>query len=254
MEAILLQIGSSITNAVESKFNTFVELSPFILGALAVFFFGWVLAEVSSRAILGLGHKIHLETISEKLGLKHFLELRKSKFKPTQVIAKGVKGYLIFLFFVEATKIAQLTQVAEFLTTVINFIPQVIIALFIMLIGIRIGNTLQNIITTSLSFTKSNTAHVLGYGAKYTVFTFAVLAALAQIQIAEILIQVLFIGFIAFLTVAGGLAFGLGGKELVAELLEDIKRVEVKEIRKEIREDLKSQGVGYRRKKTKKNK
>jgi len=238
MEAIFLQIGTGIINAVNSRLERMIELAPFVLGALAVFLFGWILAEITSRAIVNLGHKIKLEWLADKVGLKHFLEKRKSKQTPSQVIAKGVKGYLIFVFFIEAARIAQLTQVAEFSAKIISYIPEIIIALFIMLIGIRIGHTLQTVITTSLSFAKANTANVLGFAARYTIITFAVLAALSQLQIAEILIQILFIGFVAMLTIAGGLSFGLGGKDMVHELLEDVKKVELKEIRKEIKAEI----------------
>ncbi len=239
MDNLFQSIGIHVINAVNAKLERTIELAPYILGAVAVFLFGWVLAEIVYRLIMSLGHKLKLEHISEKIGLKHFLENQKMKLTPTEVIGRGVRGYLVFLFFIEATKIAQLTQVAEFLTRVINYIPEVIIALFIMLVGIRIGNTLQTLITTSMTFARANTAKALGLAARYTIITFAVLAALSQLQIADILVNVMFIGFIAFLTIAGGLAFGLGGKDLVAELLEDIKKVEMKEIRKEIKAELK---------------
>lgn len=239
MTEILTQISSSFVSAINTKIDRTIELAPYILGAIAVFLFGWILAILSARLIIALGHKIKLEFAGEKIGLKHFLERQKSKMTSSDVIAKGVKGYLIFLFFIEATKIAKLTQVAEFLSKVMSYIPEVIIALFIMLVGIRIGHTLQAIITTSLTFAKTNTAKVLGLAAKYTIVTFAVLAALSQLQIAEILINVMFIGFISFLTLAGGLAFGLGGKDVVHELLEDVKKVELTEIRKEIKAELK---------------
>lgn len=239
MQNILISITTNLTSAINSKIDRTIELAPYILGAVAVFLFGWILAIFSARLIVALGHKIKLEFIAEKIGLKHFLEKQKSKFSSSEVIAKGVKGYLIFLFFIEATKIAKLTEVAEFLTKVISYIPEVLIALFIMLVGIRIGNTLQAVITTSLSFAKANTARVLGFAAKYTIATFAVLAALSQLEIAEIIINIMFIGFISFLALSGGLAFGLGGKDVVHELLEDVKKVELKEIRKEIKKELK---------------
>lgn len=239
MDKILLNIGGNLVNAINGKIERFSELAPFILGALAIFLFGWILAETSSRLINTLGHKINLERLSEKVGLKHFLERQNAKVTSTELIAKGVKGYLIFLFFIEATKVAQLDQVAEFLTKVIEYIPDLIIALFIILVGIRIGNTMKSLITTSLNFAKANTANALGLAARYTIITFAVLAALTQLQIAEILVQVLFIGFVSFLTIAGGLSFGLGGKDLVHDLLEDVKKVELKELREEIKQELK---------------
>ena len=201
--------------------------------------FGWILAIITERAILALGHKIKLEYLAEKIGLKHFLDRTGAKVTSSEIVARGMKGYLIFLFFIEATKIAKFTEVAEFLTTVINYFPEVIIALFIMLVGIRMGHALQSVISTSLSFAKANTADVLGLVAKYIIITFSALAALTQLDIAEILINVMFIGFISFLALAGALAFGLGGKEVVQGLLEDIKKVELKEIRKEIKAELK---------------
>ena len=92
-----------------------------------------------------------------------------------------------------------------------------------MLIGVQIGNTLQLVISTSLSFAKARTADAMGIAGKYTVVAFAVLAALSQLQIAQILIQILFIGFVGMLMIAGGLAIGLGGKDVVHEMIEDLK-------------------------------
>lgn len=228
MENIFVSITNNIATAIRERYDSFIEHAPYILGAIALFLFGCILAELTSRAIISMSKKLKLEWLSEKLGLEHFLARIKSKKSSSHVIAKGIKGYLIFLFFIEATKVAKLTQIADFLSKVIGYVPEIIIAIFIMLVGIRIGNTTQSLISTSLSFAKSNTANVLGIAAKGTVITFAILAALSELDIAEILIQTLFIGFVAMLTIAGGLAFGLGGKDVVKELLEAIKRVEVK--------------------------
>lgn len=223
MGEILQKISLSVVTAVEDKVNSLIKLSPYILGALAVFLFGWVLAEIAARLTIILGRKIKLERLSERLGVKRFLERRKIKTTATQLVAEGIKAYFIFLFFIEATKIAQFNQVAEFLSTIYSYIPSIIIALFIMLVGIQIGDTLQLVISTSMAFAKAKTANVLGMAAKYTVIAFSVLAALSQLQIAEILIQVLFIGFVGMLMLGGGLAIGLGGKDVVREMLEELK-------------------------------
>ncbi len=223
MGEILQKISLNIVMAVEEKANAMIKMSPYVLGALAMFLFGWILAEIASRMVFGLSHKIRLEQLSQKIGLKRFLEHRKVKMTTTALVAHGIRAYLIFLFFIEATKIAQFTQVADFLTTIYSYIPSIIIALFIMLIGIQIGDTLQIVISTSLTFARAKTADVLGLAAKYTVTMFAILAALSQLQIAEILIQILFIGFVGMLMIAGGLSIGLGGKDVVKEVLEDLR-------------------------------
>jgi hypothetical protein len=115
MEQAFINIINTVANAIRAKYTGFVEHAPYILGAVALFLFGWILAEIASRAIIAMSEKLKLEWISDKLGLKHFLQRMKSKRGASHVIAKGVKGYLIFLFFIEATKIAKLTQIADFL-------------------------------------------------------------------------------------------------------------------------------------------
>ncbi|MBN1258933.1 hypothetical protein JXA05_04220 [Candidatus Peregrinibacteria bacterium] len=223
MQQLLLQVASDVTRGIQEQYQLFVGLAPYYLGALALFLFGWILAEMAGRAVIKASTKLKLEWLSEKLGLKQFLERAKTNMTTAQLVAKSLKGYLIFLFFIQATKVARMTEVAEFLDKVISYVPQVIIAVFIMLVGIRIGNTMQIVISTSLSFAKEKTSEALGLAAKYTVLAFAVLAALAQLNIAEILVRTLFIGFVAMLALAGGLAFGLGGKDVMKELLESIR-------------------------------
>ena len=236
MSNVFLQVINSFSRALESQYGSISNMAPYILGALIVFIYGLILAELVYRGLIAMSKKLKLEYIAEKVGLEHYLKRTKAKITSSHVIAKTVKGYLIFVFFVEATKIAHLTQVADFLTSIISYVPNVIIAIFIMLIGMRVGNTMNSLIRTSLSFAQSNTANVLGIAAKYVIFIFAVLAALSELAIAEILIQSLFIGFVAMLTLAGGLAFGLGGKDIVKELLEAIKKVEIKEYKKSVKE------------------
>ncbi len=233
LETIFNSITGRITEVILAKYDSFIELAPFILGALAVFIFGLILAEIASRGIIAMSSKLKLEYLAEKLGLKHFLQHTNIKHTPSHVIAKSTRAYLIFLFFIEATRIAKMDEIADFLATLLGYVPDLIIALFIVLVGIRIGNTMHTVISTSLSFAKASTAGVLGLAAKYTMVAFAVLAALSQLQIAEILIQILFIGLVSMLTLAGGLAFGLGGKDVVKEVLEAVKQVEIKQYNKE---------------------
>lgn len=237
MTEIFTNITSRILTVMQAKIDSSIALIPYVAGALAMFLFGWVLAILASRAIISLSEKLRLEKLAEFFGLKHFLEHTKVKMSPSRVIAKSVKAYLMFLFFIEATKVAKMTEVADFLSDIISYVPQLIIALFIILVGIRIGHTMELIISTSLGFAKETTAKVLGLAARYTMIAFAALAALSQLNIAEILVQTLFIGFIAMLTIAGGLAFGLGGKDVVKELLENLKNMELIEYMQTKREE-----------------
>ena len=113
MEQIFITITNNIANAIRDKYESFAQHAPYILGSIALFLFGWILAELASRAIIKTSDKIKLEWIADKVGLQHFLQRIKSKLGASHIIAKGVKGYLIFLFFIEATKVAKLTQIID---------------------------------------------------------------------------------------------------------------------------------------------
>ncbi len=236
MESPLMDIAGSLQGAVQAKYLAFVDSAPLFLGAAAVLLLGLALAELAYRLVLALSSRLRIESLSRKLGLSPFLERHKVGASSSKVVAQSLKGYLIFLFFVESTKIAGFYQVSDFLDTVMGYLPDMVVAALIMLAALNVASGVSTLIRTSLSFTRSTTANVLGIAAKYAILTFAVLAALSQLEIAPILIQTLFVGFVAMLTLAGGLAFGLGGKDVVRELLEAIKKVEIREYQKSLAE------------------
>lgn len=232
METLLLQLGNTILQRVYDKYVRFAEFTPYILGAIALFLFGWILAELVAHFIVDTAKSLKLDVISKHLGLHQFLLRLHIKSSPSEVIAQSTKGYLMFLFFIEATRIAKLDKVADFLKQILDYIPDFIIALFIMIIGFRIGNMLKLFAQSSLSFAKDTGANALGMAIKGVVVTFSILAGLAQLSIAPILIQTLFIGFVAMIALAGGLAFGLGGKDVVREVLEAVKKIELQDLKK----------------------
>ena len=121
-------------------------------------------------------------------------------------------------------------QIANFLDAVIGYIPKIVIALIIVLIGIKIADTIAGIVHAALRLTSMHAANIISEVARYSLIFFSILTALTQLNIAGTLIEILFVGFIAMLALAGGLALGLGGKEVTRELLEAVRKKEMKNI------------------------
>jgi hypothetical protein len=67
MENIFVTITNNVANAIQSKYASFAAHAPYILGAIALFLFGWILAELASRAIIKMSKKIRLEWLADKL-------------------------------------------------------------------------------------------------------------------------------------------------------------------------------------------
>lgn len=224
MENQIQEIQESILGSTTGVFSNMAEFWPKILGALVVILIGILIGWLVEKAIIKSAKKIKLNVLSSKIGFDHLLEKAKIKSGASVIIGKFFKGYVIFMFMMASAKLLDLYQIADFLNTIIAYIPNLIIALGIVLIGIRFGETTAVIIETTLKVAKSSTAKVVGNIAKYALIFFAVMAALTQLKIANEIVMTLFIGFISMLALGGGLAFGLGGKDLVHDLLEDLRK------------------------------
>jgi small-conductance mechanosensitive channel len=104
------------------------------------------------------------------------------------------------------------------------YLPNVIIAVIILLVGVLVANFTRNVVKSAVEAAKLTSGDFLSGLSRWSILVFSFMAALVQLGIAEGLIQTLFTGFIAMLAIAGGLAFGLGGKDQAAKVLGKLKR------------------------------
>jgi hypothetical protein len=117
-------------------------------------------------------------------------------------------------------------QITEFLNEVARYIPNVIVAVVILAIGLVIGNFIENVVVSAVSASRipTSSAGFLGGVAKWSIVVFALLAALVQLGVATSLVQILFTGLVAMIALAGGLALGLGGREKAAKWLDRLEQ------------------------------
>ena len=118
-----------------------------------------------------------------------------------------------------ATNILGLDQVTEFLRTVVFYLPNVIVAAVVLLIGILVAKFLENFVRASVKAAGLVSANFLAEAAKWSVFIFSLLIALSQLRVAEDIIRIVIIGVVSAGALAAGLAFGLGGVKHADELI-----------------------------------
>jgi hypothetical protein len=190
--------------------------------ALVLLLFGWWIGHILENGIVRIGGKKFIAQITHKSGFPDLLKRAGIQKPPSLVIGQFVKGYIFTLFVLKASEVLMITPIAEFLQDVIEYIPMVVVALIIVLFGIRVAETTAAIIESGFRIVESRSGKILAIVAKGVIITFTILAALVQLKIATNLVYILFIGFVAMIALAGGLAFGLGGRRVVEEFLEDI--------------------------------
>jgi hypothetical protein len=127
--------------------------------------------------------------------------------------------------FIAIADILKWPQLTSFFEAVALYVPNVIIAVLILLVGFILGGGLKDVVvrTVSASQLPKTSARFLGTVAQTAVIVFAVMASLTQLGVAADLVKILFTGLIAMLALAGGLALGLGGREQASKWLDRIR-------------------------------
>ena len=131
-----------------------------------------------------------------------------------------VKWFIIVVFLMASLSMLGLDQVNAFLGQVVAYLPNVIVAVLVLLVAAIVASALQKIVVASALAAHSKSAELLGRVAKWSIWIFAIVTALDKLVIVPGLIQIVITPLLAGLALAFGLAFGLGGKEAAARMIE----------------------------------
>ena len=200
------------------------DFLPKLVAAIVIFVVGLIVAIAIGKLIRLIVKNLQIDTLLEKIGVTAFFQKGEIQFSFSALMGWLVKWFLIVVFLIAAAESLGLSQITEFLNAVVAYFPNVIVAVVILTIGIVLGDFIQDWFKKFLEANKIATAHFLAGIAKWVIVIFSVLAALNQLKIATSLINTLFTGFVAMVTIAGGLAFGLGGKDWAEKLISQIRK------------------------------
>ncbi len=167
---------------------------------------------------------IQLEPFAEKVGLAETLKKFGAQMTPAELVAELVKWGTFLVFVTPAAEVLGLSQLTVIINQVISYIPNVLVAVLIIMFGVIFSDLTAQFVRGTAHALDTNVASALAVLARYSIIIFAFLASLSQLGIAPVLIETLLTGFVAMVAIAGGLAFGLGGKDIAAELLGSLKR------------------------------
>jgi len=197
---------------------------PRLVGALLVFLIGWLVAILLGKAAYHIVRVLHLDSGLTKVGFRRAWERSGFRLDTPKLFYELVKWFFIIVFLMAATNILGLSEVSDFLHTVVLYIPQVIIAAIILLISILVAKFLEGIVRASVKAAGLVSANFLGALTKWAVSIFGLLIALSQLKVADDIIKIVITGLIGATSLALGLAFGIGGAKHAEEAVARMKR------------------------------
>lgn len=186
-----------------------------LLGILIAKWLGQV-----SVAFLG---KIKLNQILKRMGWQEALSKIDTGLNAPKFFGEIVKWFFVIVFLMVSFEILGLTQFSQFLEKVLVYFPNIFIAALIFLVAVFLADFSQKIVVGTLEEEKITYSRFLGKAIRWLIWLFAILAILYQLQITPSLILVIFVGMAATISIALGIAFGLGGKDLAAKILKELE-------------------------------
>ena len=216
--------GAIIFSSLDAIWAGFINFIPGFISALIIFLIGLIIAVGLAKLARRLVNVLRLDAMLEKMGFRVSLEKAGLKLDIGYFVGELVKWFLIIAFLLAAADILGLDRISLFLNSVLMYIPNVIIAVFILLAALIVATFLEKVVQAAILASDFSHALFLATVTKWSIFIFAIFAALTQLGVAPNLIGTLFTGFVAMVAIGGGIAFGLGGKEYAQELIGLLKR------------------------------
>lgn len=194
---------------------------PNLLAAVVILIVGWVIGKMIGKLVATLVGTLKIDDVLARIGVQSFIERSGYRLSAGGFLGALVKWFIFAVFAVAALDVMRLDQVSFFMTDVVlRFLPQVFVAVLILLVAAVLSEVVQNFVTGAARSAKLSSAEFLGTVARSAIWIFAIFAALNQLGVAQEFLQILFTGIVVALSLASGLAFGLGGRDTAAKIVE----------------------------------
>ncbi len=210
-----------ILEPLKNMLNTVAIYLPFLFGALLILFIGWVVAQVLSALVQKGLDRLKFNEFSAKLGLTELLTKGGLFISPSNLMAAFVYWVLMIVVLATTLQAIGLEVAAQLLERVMTYIPNVIAAVFVLIVGMFMATFVSGVVRAAAKNVTLGRAELLAGITKAAILVFTWVSALEQLNIATFFVTTTFQVFFAAVCFALALAFGLGGKDLAARILWD---------------------------------
>ena len=210
--------------ALQGLWQGFVGFIPTLLGAVIVFVIGWFVSIWAGKIIAEILKRIKFNRIFEKGNWKTAMEKAEVKVDAAGFVGAIIKWVLIIVFLSAAIRILGIEAFDHFIAAIVGYLPNILVATLIFVVAVIVSDIAAKVARAGLESIKVGYGHLISGVVKWAIWIFAILAILYQLGVAPAFMETLFTGLVAILVISFGIAFGLGGKDVAAEFLQDLRK------------------------------
>jgi hypothetical protein len=216
--------GQALRTSLAGALDTVLRILPRLLGFAVVLVVGWVLSSLLARGVAVVLQAVRFDDLARRSGFAGFVQKMGVRQEPAGVIAGVVKWCVRLITLVVAFDLLGLPAVSVVLQQLLLWLPNLIVALVVLVIGGLAANALSQLVRGTTAEAGFDNPDVLAAVTKVSVWAFAIVVAVNQLGIATTLINTLLVGVVGAVALASGLAFGLGGRDRAAQVLDQLGR------------------------------
>lgn len=209
-------------NSLLNLWDQVLSFLPDLLGAIILLIIGLIVASILARIVERIVYFLRIDSALRKLGAEGYFHRANIKLNVGHFLGQFTYWFIVIAFILAASEVLNFFALSSFLRDVLLYIPNVIVAALILLAALVAANFVRRLVVAAINSAKLNHANGVGALSWWVIFVFGFLAALQQLGIAEALITAIISGAVAMLALAGGLAFGLGGKDNAKRFLDNL--------------------------------
>jgi len=197
---------------------------PTLIGALIILVLGWIIAKIIKGVVNRILQVVRFDMIAEKAGVSNILTKGGIKLTARQMVSGLAYWLVMIMTLVMVVNALGLTVASQLLEGLLAYIPKVIAAIFVLVLGMFLGNIVSGVVRTAASNANLPKPQMLGNISQWAIVIFAATISLKQLGIAPLLVTTTFNILFGGICLALALAFGLGGKDTAARYLEDLRK------------------------------
>lgn len=201
----------------------FLGFIPALVGAIIVFVIGWFIALWAGRIVAEVLKRLKLNEMFRRGNWDEALAKADIKVDAAGFLGAIVKWIIVLFFLVATANILNLQQFSSLLEGILSYVPNVFVAALIFVVTVIIADIVEKVVRVSVERINVGYGHMVSVIVKWAIWIFAVVLILNQLNIGGNIPEIVVQGLVAFFALAGGLAFGLGGKDAAAKFIEDMK-------------------------------
>lgn len=211
----------SVSEGVREAVRKVVVAVPDIMAAIVVLVIGVIVAVVLKGLVVRLLRAINLKSLTKSLNIERVFP---GTYDFAELLGDLVKWFFIVVFLLQSLSIAHLDKVNDLVTKLLNYVPSVLAAVAVVLVGAVVADLTSRVVMNAARAVGASTARLLSDMAKYSILGVVSFTALAQLGVNTLFLDRLFTAIVVMLALAGGLAFGLGGKDAAADVVATLRK------------------------------